>query len=324
MRLFGREFTKDQVHQLIGDINQVVGISCYTLENGEHEGLSGFEVKTGSGFRFTVLPERNMDISWIEKSGYPIGSINNGIITNPKYGSHQRVQNTRTEKISHSRKWDGGTLMLSVEGKVREDNTLSGHISNTRRIITYGGENKLVIYDKVENEGFAECPIMLFYQMNFVYPLVSEQSQIYSPIICTNPGNQAAKNAIESYARFTSPFDSYDEQVYIHGMARDSHGNTCIGIINESLNLGLYVRYNYNQLPILTQHKKMGNSVYGLEMQIGNLFPVDVDAELQKEDFIVLKSGEDFKIQLEVGILNTWEEIQGYKAYVDMVMKKYR
>ena len=78
MELYGRKFTKDELRERIGDISQLFGIKDYYLNEGRAKGVRGLDVKTGTGFSFTVLPDRAMDIAWMEKSGIPIGFIEIG------------------------------------------------------------------------------------------------------------------------------------------------------------------------------------------------------------------------------------------------------
>lgn len=360
MKLYGRDFTKDELRRRIGDISQVAGITSYTLKEGRAKGVHALDVKTGSGFRFTVLPSRAMDIAWMEKSGYPVGFIGKGGVTNPKFynpkgyewlrgffggmlttcgltnvgspgkednwdlGLHGRISNTPAEEVYYSTKWEDDNLILSMEGKMREAVIFSENIVLTRRITAYGGENKLMIQDKVENEGFEECPFMILYHMNLGFPLVSEQSRIYAPILYANPRDEEARKGIDNYASFERPRTGYQEQVFFHGMARDSDGNTCMGIINESLNLGFYIRYNYNQLPFMTQWKMMGQQDYVVGLEPGNCIPIGRQAMREKGELAMLKPGEKKNIEMEIGILSTWEEIQGYKSYVDKLLKKYK
>lgn len=360
MKLYGREFTKDELRERIGDISQIAGITDYTLNEGRAKGVHGLNVKTGSGFQFTVLPSRAMDIAWMEKSGYPISFIGKGGITNPKYydpqghewlrsffggalttcgltnvgppdregtwdlGLHGRISNTPAEEVSYSTKWEGNNLVLTVEGRMREAVIFSENITLTRRITAYGGENKLTLHDIVENEGFEECPFMILYHMNLGFPLVSEQSRLYAPILHTNPRDEEASKGIESYDSFESPIKGYKEQVFFHGMARDKDGNTCVGIINVSLNLGFYIRFNYNQLPFMTQWKMMGKQDYIVGLEPGNCTPIGRKAMREKGGLAMLKPGEKREIILELGVLSTWEEIQGYKSYVDKLLKPYR
>src|SRR5258708_39853088 len=61
--LFGREYTKAELLHYVGDISQIARAKAHRLIEGHEDGVLGIDVTTGSGFDFTVLPSRGMDIS---------------------------------------------------------------------------------------------------------------------------------------------------------------------------------------------------------------------------------------------------------------------
>ena len=70
--LFGQEFTRSDLLQRVGNISQVAGVRLMTLEDGSEKGVQIIEARTGTGFRFNVLPSRGMDISYAEYKGIPL------------------------------------------------------------------------------------------------------------------------------------------------------------------------------------------------------------------------------------------------------------
>lgn len=71
-KLFGREWTKDELLTHIGHIDQVGGLKRFQLVEGNTAGCESVEFRTGTGFRFNVLPGRGMDISECEYCGESI------------------------------------------------------------------------------------------------------------------------------------------------------------------------------------------------------------------------------------------------------------
>jgi len=70
----------------IGDISQVGGLRRYEMLDGRSKGVEAVEVKTGSGFSFTVLPGRGLDIAWGEHKGTNLTHITkNGVIGHEYY-----------------------------------------------------------------------------------------------------------------------------------------------------------------------------------------------------------------------------------------------
>ena len=114
------------------------------------------------------------------------------------------------------------------------------------------------------------------------------------------------------------------KQVFFHKVASDDDGNTCAGIVNESINLGYYIYYNKKELPFLTEWKMMGQQDYVVGLEPGNCVPIGRRATRDKGDLTILKPGDKKSITIEIGILTTWEEIQVYKDYVHRLLKKSR
>lgn len=62
MRLFGQHYTRSQLLERVGTVQQVGGTRRCRLEDGRATGTAAIEVDTGAGLRFTVLPDRGLDI----------------------------------------------------------------------------------------------------------------------------------------------------------------------------------------------------------------------------------------------------------------------
>ena len=68
-KVFGREYTRDELLRRIGDISQVGGVNSVILDDGSARGVRAAEFKTGSGLNFTVLLDRGLDIAEAIRSG---------------------------------------------------------------------------------------------------------------------------------------------------------------------------------------------------------------------------------------------------------------
>ena len=67
--LYGRQYTRKELLERVGDISQVARVKPYRLAEGFEDGLLAVDVTTGSGLDFTVLPGRGMDISSAHYNG---------------------------------------------------------------------------------------------------------------------------------------------------------------------------------------------------------------------------------------------------------------
>ena len=67
--LFGKTYSRAELTRRFGDVSQLGGITLATLENGSERGVRVANFSTGTGFRFTSLLDRAMDVSSAEHCG---------------------------------------------------------------------------------------------------------------------------------------------------------------------------------------------------------------------------------------------------------------
>lgn len=67
--LWGREWTREELEQRVGDLLQVAGVRLVELADGKERGVRAAEFRTGTGLAFTVLVDRGLDISHAEWCG---------------------------------------------------------------------------------------------------------------------------------------------------------------------------------------------------------------------------------------------------------------
>src|SRR5260221_5633294 len=72
MELGGKKFARRDLEGYMGDLRQVADIRLATLDDGMERGMRIAEVRTGSGFDFTVLLDRAMDIGTATYNGIPL------------------------------------------------------------------------------------------------------------------------------------------------------------------------------------------------------------------------------------------------------------
>jgi hypothetical protein len=71
-RLWGRDWTREELEQRVGDILQIGGVRLIELADGKERGVRAAQFRTGTGFAFTVLLDRGLDISHAEWCGRPM------------------------------------------------------------------------------------------------------------------------------------------------------------------------------------------------------------------------------------------------------------
>ena len=72
VKLFGQTYTRSELLPLVGDIRQIGGVTIKTLEDGAGRGVRVADVATGSGFCFSVLIDRAMDVGAADWAGRPL------------------------------------------------------------------------------------------------------------------------------------------------------------------------------------------------------------------------------------------------------------
>lgn len=85
MKHFAIRHDRNYLMQRMGDLSQLAGVKRYELSDGKAKGIEAVDFRTGSGFSFTVLPGRGMDIAWADYKGVPIGYLSKTGIASPAY-----------------------------------------------------------------------------------------------------------------------------------------------------------------------------------------------------------------------------------------------
>src|SRR5258705_4415026 len=88
MKLWGQNYTRRQLEGYTGDLRQIADIRLATLDDGMERGTRVAEVRTGSGFDFTVLLDRAMDIGTATYNGIPLAWQSGTGAANPNRAEH--------------------------------------------------------------------------------------------------------------------------------------------------------------------------------------------------------------------------------------------
>jgi hypothetical protein len=71
--LYGRRLSRRDIARHAGMLSQFAGVRLVTLDDGVERGIRMLEFRTGTGFRFTVLVDRALDVADCEFRGAAIG-----------------------------------------------------------------------------------------------------------------------------------------------------------------------------------------------------------------------------------------------------------
>jgi hypothetical protein len=297
--LCGREWSRRELLERVGDLGQIAGAESFTYVDGVRDGVRGVRVRSGSGLDYTVLLSRGMDIAQASYRGTPLAwvsatgaghphslepegrgwlrTFHGGLLTGcgllnagaanvdgeEPLGIHGHLSHTPAEETFAGTEWQGDEATITVRGTMREARVFDENLRLTRHITSPLGENRLTISDRVENAGWKRTPLMLLYHLNFGWPLVSEETEIVFPASApSRPRDAEAQKGANVWNRLEAPQAGYAEQCFFHEPVSDARGTAVVMMVNRALNLAVRIAYDKRALPYLTQWKMMGQGEY--------------------------------------------------------------
>jgi uncharacterized protein DUF4432 len=354
-KLFGKRYTKDQLLARTGDIAQIAGVRMFTYAEGPAKGVAAAEFKTGSGFRFTALIDRCLDIGPAEWCGTPLAWRSSAGVVHPhtyepqgagwirgfggglmvtcgmthfgppcehdgeQLGVHGRASNLQAFDICHGAYWDEDDYVMFVEGSIRETRIFGENLLLRRRISAVMGEHRLFVDDIITNEGPRSWPLMLLYHVNPGFPVVDAGSKLLAPSRKVIARDDVAASELDQHATFIRPTRDYQERVYCHKLGADRRGQTLAAVANMKKGgrgLGVYVRFNRKQLPWLTEWKMMGERDYVVGIEPATNRIGGRAEESKAGRLNYLEPGEARHFNLELGALTNERETNALRREV--------
>ncbi len=272
----GKNWKKSELLSIIGDPLQVAGARPFIYTEGKAQGVRGVGINTGSGFQFTVLPGRGMDIPEAYFRGITLNFCSGTGVTSPAYyeepglgwlrsffvgllttcgitnsgapsidmgepfGLHGRASNTGAENLCVEQGWDGDEFIISLRGMIRESKAMFENMTLSRTIETGLGWKRFTLNDVIENNGFEPQPLLMLYHFNFGFPLLGPNAKITGPIVQTEPRDEEAEkdSGVEECLTFPYPQDGYREKVFFHELEADSNEDSFIALLNRDIGNG--------------------------------------------------------------------------------------
>lgn len=346
--LNGKSISKEELLKKVGNIGQIASIKPYEMNEGRAKGIKAFDVSTGGGLDFTVLESKCLDLlsmkykgtnlsflakpgvvspeyfnpSWDEFSRYFQGGMlytcglsNIGLPCldeGDAYSLHGRISHTPAEKVSAAAKWEEDEYVMTLTGEMREVAHFKENLVLKREIVTKLGAKSIKIHDVVENEGAETQPVMLLYHFNFGYPLLDENTRVVVPESEIRPRTEVAKAGMDEFAKSSKPIDGFQEHVFYIESKTDEENYTYAALVNDKLELGVYIKYNKTQLPILIEWKSMASGDYALGLEPGTNELGGRAEERSKGALKMLSPYKQISFDLEVGILDGSAEIDAF------------
>ena len=336
MKFNNINYSKKEVFQRTGSIQQLAGSQKYTLEGGKGKGTSMIRVRNGSGLDFNIIADRALDIFDVSFHGKQLAWISaNGIVSNQNYeetgagwlrsfgggllvtcglrnvgppieddgesfGLHGRISNIPARNVSIDEYWKEEIFYQKISGEIRESNVFGENLVIYRTIQVNSDDAKICIKDKIVNEGFTSQQLMLLYHINWGFPLFSEKTEIEMDVLKTRlRGKDSSKDL--KWNSFSPPVRGFEEEVYFHDLNPDEENKISYQLKNPDAGLGVKVLWDKSALPYLTEWKMTGESEYVLGMEPGNTLPLGRKAirDEGKAEFLEPFGEKEVEIEVE-------------------------
>jgi hypothetical protein len=210
MKIGNKTYSKAELQKRIGNLGQIGGVRHYELLEGSNKGTRAIDVNTGSGFNFTILPDRGMDISRASYKGMnlvyqtPNGEVNPafyqsqgsewlrtffaGLLTtcgltylgppgkdgDDDLGLHGRYSASPARQVCDLSRWEKDEYLIKLSGHLEESILFGSKIRLNRTIMSQIGLKSLYIEDIVENYGSTASPFTILYHINMGFPLLDK------------------------------------------------------------------------------------------------------------------------------------------------------
>ncbi len=323
--------------QKLGNMEQLAGVREVVLAGGAAKGMAALEFYNAAGLRFTVLPDRCMDIydfsykgcnfAYLSKNGLmPAGSpaedeffhrwpggmlatcglanVGDACEDGGVHPVHGRIGATPARHVCVQAAWQGEEYVLSASGEMWETR-LYGRQLSLRRTISVGLYGKTVrIEDKLVNHGGADEEYMLLYHFNYGYPLLDEGSVFHCPDTEVRPRTQQAKDPVH----MSAPGGEEPHQLFLHepkGLRAKA------ALWNPSLALGGMVAFSTLNLPYYCEWKHMQPHDYVLAVEPCNCLGLGRVKERENGTLQVIGAYSALVNVLEVGVLDGEAELAG-------------
>jgi hypothetical protein len=338
--LYGRHWSRQEILQRVGHMDQVAGIKLFEAADGLGRGCRMLQVWTGSGLDFTVTADRALDISTCLFKGIPLAWASSVGVVHPAHyepeglgwlrsfpggllatcgldqfgapssdagealGLHGRAGNLPARYVGYRTYWTEDDYELEITGEVRQTRVFGENLVLRRQISTQLGSNRIRIADVVTNEGFSSQPHMILYHFNLGFPLVTQDARLHLDAEQTIPRDEDAAAGLADWSRFQPPTAGYREQVFRHVPTADEEGQVHVELENPTLGIGLRWSYDRTSLPHLFQWKMMGQGTYVLGIEPANSSGVEGRAiARQRGDLPHLEPGESRRYTLAVEVI---------------------
>ncbi len=326
----------------LGNPYQLGGTRHYRLTDGITDGCRCVDVNTGSGFSYTVVCDRGLDISLASYKGTNLAFLTENMEAHPAHFDSFGIQWLRTfsggllttcgpthlgppcedngEILGQHGRWtslpakkvcdltDNERGIINITGELSDCTPFGHKIAIKRSISSEFGKNFVVIEDEITNVGGKECPFNLLYHINFGYPLLSEDAIVHVPSKACIGYDDYTNERMDEKNTVKAPNGENLEKNYMHTFSGETE---TVWIHNPKLENGLAVAITFpsEDLPYLTQWVLEDVKDYVLALEPANV-PCESRDYLRKNNLLpFLKPGETKKFRVKIQVVSGNDEI---------------
>ena len=343
MRIDGREYSRAELLQRVGRIEQIGGVEATVLDEGAGRGTRALRFTSAAGLTATVLPDRGMDIldfrwrgrslCWQGACGpaspalYQQESVHGflrqfyaGMLTTcglstfgpasddagehlPQHGLASQLP---ASAVAWGHEWEGDRCVLYARGATRQWRLFGEHLTLHRHLRMDLDGSSMLIEDVVRNEGYEPAPHMILYHCNAGFPLLDEGAQVHGRFASVEARDEEARHGIQDWARILGPRPHIAEQVFLTSpQPDDSHWSEAT-LWNPSLDggLGLRLRWDARTLPWMLVWRMLGEGAYVLGLEPVNCPTIEGRAAARAAGTLpILAPGEERRYSLELAVV---------------------
>ncbi len=353
--LFGRDFTKRELLDLVGDVSQVAGARRAELVEGNERGADLVEVFNASGLCLSILPGRALDVASAHYKGMSLcfrgntgdvgpafyepqgfgwmrGFYGGLVLTcgmtftghpetdpeeeNEELGLHGRLSFLPAKNVAVDGEWEGDDYIIRIRGKMREAIPFGTHLELTREISMVLGEKCFRIHDRIENHDVNRSPLMFVYHCNPGFPLLDEGTRVTINSTLSTEWLEDKEIGPEVYATAAAPIEEMHDDVYVHRVKADDDGNGKVGLLNDKLGLGVYWKFPQAEVPIVSQWQHFHRGTYVTGIEPGNVSMLGRAWNRKNGTLQYIEPEEVRDFHMEIGVLDGAEEMNDFEASI--------
>jgi len=324
----------------LGNIDQIAGIRESRLMRGRGEGIQVAEFYNAAGLRFTVVPDRCMDLYDLSYKGINLSYHSQNGLTSPlafdpgntefaeqwpggmmvtcgldnvggtatnggNFPTHGRISHVPASEFGTNTLWNGDDYVLRASGEVHMTKMFTRHLSIQRTYETTLNAKSLKIHDVITNFDNNDEPFQLLYHTNFGYPLLCENS-----IVKTSKCDRSNMNGeCADYAHMRLPVDNRGEDLYFQ---TNLEKQAVAVLYNPDLEIGAYITWNTENLPNFLEWQNMRSHEYVLALEPCNTCGLNRDAAVKQGKIAILPAYSSIENDLEIGVLDGMTEINSF------------